>query len=163
MKVLSLDLASVTSGFSLIDTTDTTKVLACGKFTYTPKLLTNQYGPTRSAQLLFIVRTVESLIQQHAPDHVVIEDCFQGPNPATNKVLAQLSGAIVVLLESMAMPHEAVSPNEWRKIVGAKYQVKLKMKNRVACKAASKAFVLDRFGLSVTDDIADAILIGLIY
>ena len=72
----------------------------------------------------------------------------------TFKVLSMLLGIIEVECLKAKVPHEVVLPNVWRKYAGTCG------KTRKEEKILSVAKVKEKFGISVSDDVAEAILIG---
>ena len=79
---------------------------------------------------------------------------YQQNGILTFKILAMLLGIIQELCCENNIEFEAVSPNVWRKYAGTNG------KNRREEKMLSVAKVKEKFGVSVSDDVAEAILIG---
>lgn len=97
----------------------------------------------------------EVVIPQWKPDFIVMEDIqYQQNGLTTYKVLAMLLGLIQVQLVEQGVKYEVVSPNVWRKYAGTCG------KNRKEEKILSVAKVKEKYGINVSDDIAEAILIG---
>lgn len=97
----------------------------------------------------------EIVIREWQPDYIVMEDiqCQHGAI-LTFKVLAMLFGVIQELCSEREIPYEAVSPNVWRKYAGTCG------KNRREEKMLSVAVVKEKYNVRVSDDVAEAILIG---
>ena len=72
----------------------------------------------------------------------------------TYKILAMLLGIIEVACNEANVKYEVVSPNVWRKYAGTAG------KSRREEKMLSVAVVKEKYGVKVTDDVAEAILIG---
>lgn len=72
----------------------------------------------------------------------------------TFKVLAMLLGVVQTICSDKNVPFEVVSPNVWRKYAGTNG------KNRQEEKLLSIAAVKEKYNISVSDDVAEAILIG---
>ena len=94
-----------------------------------------------------------------SPDVIAIEDVsLQNPNVKTIVELARLQGMI---LQSASLLGDIsvmiYTPSSWRKIVGIQTGRGIK---RSELKSASKKIVADLHEISVSDDIADAILLG---
>ena len=111
----------------------------------------------RIAQIRKFVK--DFVIDKWNPDFVVMEDIqYQkggyGGGLTTYKVLAMLLGNLEVLLAENNIKYEVVSPNVWRKYAGTAG------KNRTEEKMLSVAKVKEKFNIKVTDDVAEAILIG---
>lgn len=89
------------------------------------------------------------------PDFIVMEDIQQQHGAVmTFKILAMLLGVIEVTCAENNIEYEVVSPNVWRKYAGTCG------KTRKEEKLLSMAVVKEKYGVTVTDDIAEAILIG---
>ena len=154
---MSLDMSIKATGWSIIDhSTNSKHIVAYGI------IPGKDVGFTRSARILSIMTEVEALLLQYQPDEVVLEDVYQGPNPQTNKLLAQLMGAALYLLESSNIPHNIYPAHTWRKLVANQYGYKLVYKTRKECKAASIAFIFAQYCLVVSDDESDAIAMALV-
>lgn len=72
----------------------------------------------------------------------------------TYKKLAHVQGALIVTCIENNIPYKIVPPATWRSSCGVKGKV------RSEYKPAAQKHVLDKYGLNVTDDVADAICIG---
>lgn len=95
------------------------------------------------------------VIKEWKPDFVMMEDIqYQKNGILTFKVLAMLLGIIQVSCNEADVPFEAVSPNVWRKYAGTAG------KDRRQEKLLSVAVVKEKYDIKVSDDIAEAILIG---
>lgn len=100
----------------------------------------------------FIAEIVLPLWQ---PDYVVMEDIqYQYGAVLTYKILAMLLGVIEVACNEANVKYEVVSPNVWRKYAGTAG------KSRREEKMLSVAVVREKYGVKVSDDVAEAILIG---
>lgn len=100
----------------------------------------------------FIAEIVLPLWQ---PDYVVMEDIqYQYGAVLTYKILAMLLGVIEVACNEANVKYEVVSPNVWRKYAGTAG------KSRREEKMLSVALVKEKYGVKVSDDVAEAILIG---
>lgn len=100
----------------------------------------------------FITEIVLPLWQ---PDYVVMEDIqYQYGAVLTYKILAMLLGVIEVACNEANVKYEVVSPNVWRKYAGTAG------KSRREEKMLSVALVKEKYGVKVSDDVAEAILIG---
>ena len=72
----------------------------------------------------------------------------------TFKILAMLLGIIEEACAENNIPYEVVSPNVWRKYAGTCG------KSRKEEKLLSIAIVKEKYNITVSDDVAEAILIG---
>lgn len=108
-------------------------------------------------RLMQISQFLDRVCKAWQPDFVVFEDIqLQGGAAGFNtfKVLAELLGIVIAVLNINSIAHECVSNKVWQSkfMIGGK--------DRIAQKQNVIAKVKSMFGIDVTDDIADAILIG---
>ena len=66
-------------------------------------------------------------------------------------------GGLLEVAHKHCVFYEVVHSSTWRKGLG------IKGKKREELKGASKQYVLDRYGIDVSDDVADSICIGTYY
>ena len=117
----------------------------------------NLYNFTGSltARLVKIQKLLEDVVLGcWEPDFIMMEDIQYQNGILTFKVLAMLLGVVQTACERRNIPFEAVAPNVWRKYAGTNG------KNRKEEKMLSVAAVRDKYGIKVSDDVAEAILIG---
>ena len=114
-----------------------------------------------------ITRVASDLIQANDIDVVFIEDTQLRQNAQSFKKLAQLQGALINLLEGLAVPYESVPPTRWQSYCGARGRSYREHQNNItepgpkASKVLSMQFVQERFGIETdNDNLADAICIG---
>lgn len=98
-------------------------------------------------------------ITEMSPDMIAIEDVsLQNPNVKTIVQLARLQGMIMQSVSLLGdIPIEIYSPSSWRKLVGIQTGRGVK---RTELKSAAIQLVADLYDINVSDDIADAILLG---
>ena len=107
------------------------------------------------ARLTKIRKLVNDIvIKEWKPDYIVFEDIQYQNGIMTFKVLAMLLGIIHEVCSENEIPFECVSPNVWRKYAGTCG------KSRREEKLLSMAVVKEKYNISVSDDVAEAILIG---
>lgn len=108
------------------------------------------------SRLLKIKQFIQQIvIDNWKPDFIVMEDIQQQHGAIiTYKILAMLLGVIEVICKENNIKYEVVSPNTWRKYAGTCG------KNRKEEKILSVAKVKEKFSINVSDDVAEAILIG---
>lgn len=95
------------------------------------------------------------VINAWKPDFIIMEDIQQQHGAVvTFKILAMLLGNLEELCAEKNIPYEVVSPNVWRKYAGTAG------KTRREEKLLSVAVVKEKYNITVTDDVAEAILIG---
>lgn len=99
---------------------------------------------------MFIENTI---IRDWKPDLVVLEDIQSQKNIQTFKALAMLLGSTVVSLKEFNIPYELVGSSRWR----AHFMIS---GERISDKAQAIDRVMQMYGIIVTDDVAEAILLG---
>lgn len=143
-RVIAFDQATEKFGLSVFDNGE---LVFYRLFTFSGELV---------ARLSKIRKLVEEvIIAQWQPDYIVMEDIqYQSNGILTFKVLAMLLGVIQTSCADNNIPFEAVSPNVWRKYAGTNGA------NRREEKMLSVAMVKEKYNIKVSDDVAEAILIG---
>lgn len=91
------------------------------------------------------------------PDYVYQEDTWTAGNPETANILTTILGGVRFWCISNNCIYHKIKPTVWRSQFGLN-QYKAK---REELKEKSIDYVKEKFGVSVSDDEADAILIGL--
>lgn len=91
------------------------------------------------------------------PDYVYQEDTWTSGNPETANILTTILGGVRFWCISNNCVYHKIKPTVWRSQFGLN-QYKAK---REELKEKSIDYVKEKFGVSVSDDEADAILIGL--
>lgn len=81
-------------------------------------------------------------------------------SPKTMRQLSQLQGVIIGFCQMCDIPYEIFYPSAWRKMLGFKQGSGTK---RSDLKQQAIDMIYDRYGISVTNDEADAICIGIAY
>ena len=144
-KILALDQATQTTGYSVWDNG---QMIAQGKFTCG--------GPDVAARIHDVKLHIIALVQKYEIDKLYIED-IQLENQfgvTTYKILAELIGVIQEFATENQLQLEIVPPATWRHTCG------VLGKKREDKKANAQKHVLQKYGLKVSDDEADAICIG---
>ena len=148
MKLLALDQATRTTGYAVFN--DGIPVVI-GHFTITKDDFADR--------LVEIRNTVIKLIEEYNIDTVAFEDIQLQNNVVQNvktfKMLAEVFGVILELLQERKMKYYVVAPNVWKatfKIAGRGREVEKKL---------AQKFVLDEYGIKCTQDEADAVCIGI--
>ncbi len=143
-RVIAFDQATEKFGLSIWDDG---KLVFFNLYTFTGAL------NVRLAKIKKLLEEV--IIPEWKPDFIVCEDIqYQYGAVLTYKVLAMLLGIIEVTCTEKGIPYEVVSPNVWRKYVGTCG------KTRQEEKLLSVATVRQKYQINVSDDVAEAILIG---
>ena len=100
---------------------------------------------------------IEEIIKEEKIDLIILEDVQKQVNQKTFGDLNKLMGGLLEVAHKHCVFYEVVHSSTWRKGLG------IKGKKREELKSASKQYVLDRYGIDVSDDVADSICIGTYY
>lgn len=97
-----------------------------------------------------------TVVNDWKPDYVMLEDIQyqKDAGVVTFKTLAEVLGVACAALEENKIPHDKVLNKTWQA------QFNIAGSNRVAQKRNVVERVKEYFGINVTDDVGDAILIG---
>lgn len=96
-------------------------------------------------------------IKKHMPDKIVMEKSILKSNIVTVQMLSNLAGAVMLYAATKGIELQFVYPVEWRKVVGLQQSTKIK---REILKEEAIRAVKQEYGMDVTDDEAEAILIA---
>ena len=97
------------------------------------------------------------LIEKFDINEVAFEDIqmqTQINNVSTYKILAEIFGITQELMYELDLPYQVVSSSTW------KSKLEIKGKQRAEQKRNAQKWVLDTYGLKVTQDEADSVCIG---
>ena len=113
------------------------------------------FSGTLAVRLVKITKFIRDIVLKYwQPDFIIFEDIQYEHNILTFKILAELIGIVTELCEENNVEYQIVSPNVWRRYAGTAG------KTRKEEKILSVAKVKERYNINVTDDVAEAILIG---
>ena len=147
MKILALDQATQTSGYSVWSNGVLTDF---GKFSFDDTDIHKRIHK--------VCTQFQILLVTHKPDKVVLEDIqMQVNNVSTFQKLAWLQGALIETCWILGMSVELIRPSEWRAIC---HFLKGQDKHRDNQKKVAQEWVRDTFNKICTQDEADAICIG---
>jgi Holliday junction resolvasome RuvABC endonuclease subunit len=145
VRILGFDNATKMMGVSVFDDGE---LVFYNVFHFTSKNLEQ-----RLLQIFEIIN--DYIIPEWEPDHIFVEDIqMQRLQYVAFKALGMLLGVIVVALEHNEIPYEVVGSKVWR----ADFLVK--GRSRDEQKTHAIQIVKDMYNIEVTDDAAEAILIG---
>lgn len=148
MKLLSLDQATRTTGYAIFENE---VPVVIGHF----DTKSDDFGE----RLVEIRQMVIQLIEKYNIDTVAFEDIQLQNNVVQNvktfKMLAEVFGVILELLQERKMPYYVIAPNVW------KATFKIAGRGRAEEKKASQAYIVENYGIKCTQDEADAACIGL--
>ena len=147
-RVLGLDQATITSGWAIFDDKDLIKY---GKYTTNGSHSTERIAQTKGF--------IASLIQKWKPSLVALEDIQlqkygNGEGVLVFKKLAHLQGVLKNYCYECGIPFVVVSSNTWRNVAG------IKGRSRTDRKKNAQLLILDNYGVAVSEDEADAVLIA---
>lgn len=97
---------------------------------------------------------IKRCLEKNNPDFVVFENVQFQKNYGTFQQLSQLQGLIMALLFERNIAFQYIEATAWRAFCG------IKGRKRVEQKVNAIQMVKDKFNLSVSEDEADAILLG---
>jgi Holliday junction resolvasome RuvABC endonuclease subunit len=101
--------------------------------------------------------TICNYLDKYEVDKIIMEESIMTNNISTVKMLSQLAGAVLFYATQRDIEIEFSLPSHWRKIVGLSQSSKIK---REALKAEAIAAVKQEYGLDVSDDEAESLLIA---
>lgn len=149
-NLLAIDQSSQVSGWAVYEI-ETGKLLDYGSFT--------ESSSDFDTRLYHISRNIRNLIATNNITQVWLEDIqLQGDgvqNVVVYKRLAEVIGVICCLCTELNVPRTVVPPATWRHTCG------IKGKTRLDKKRNAQVLVENKYNVKVSDDIADAICIGL--
>lgn len=96
-------------------------------------------------------------LYKYKPDIVYIEETVVLRNAQTQRFLTRLQGVVYAWCINNDCEFNTIRPTSWRAAIGMK-QGRNVTRNQL--KEQSVKYVLDKYGLNVTDDESDAICIG---
>lgn len=148
MRILSVDQSTTKTGYALFADGDL-----------------RTYGVIASKSKDSLVRMrdmcsqIQGLIKKYKPSLLVIEKVSLHSSVPTLVSLANLQGAIFQMCYEKDIAYVLYAPSTWRRIIGI-LGGKLK---REDYKKRAIAFVENSYGVTVSDDCAEAICMGLAY
>lgn len=149
-KLLSLDQASRTSGYAIFENQS---LIKAGHFTVD--------DADDGIRLHKIRQKIQDLIQEYEITEIAFEDIYMDlgkiNNVATYKKLSAVWGIVYELGIAEGLPITPILATVWKPGIG------IKGRARTEQKKAAKQYVLDTYGLKVTEDEADAVCIGTYY
>lgn len=157
--ILSLDLSTKSSGWSILN--DKKELIKYGCITSASTDLIKRIH--KMTDEINVILQEEKDIKTIVIEEVRPEGATYGVgNQKTHKALMWLQAAVAFLIHDnfSNINIEYTYPSSWRSILGIKTGKGIK---RDTLKEADIEYIYNRFNISVNDDIADAICIGLAY
>ena len=96
-------------------------------------------------------------LDKYRPNIIYIEETYMANNPQTSKILTRLQGVVYAWCMNNGCEFNTIRPTSWRRQL--KFQQGKNVK-REQLKKQSLQYVLENYGLEVTDDESDAICIA---
>lgn len=100
-----------------------------------------------------------NILEKYKPDIIVIEKLNVGRNLRTARILSKVLGVVYCYSILNGCFYYEIQASEWRSKLG----MQAAKRKREEYKELSKQYVLDEYGLDVTDDESDSICIGVAY
>ncbi len=145
MKILALDQSTKHTGWSYWDNK---RLLKYG-------VIDTQESDAAFVRMAQMGSEIDKLVRRFKPNHVVIEQVQFQHNYKVYSQLSQLQGIIMRILFEKNIAFTLVEPTKWRAFDG------IKNRKREETKAAAIQAVKDKYYIDVSEDIAEAIGIGL--
>lgn len=146
MKILSIDQSTTSSGYCICDIAKNFEIVE-----YDVIKVTGDF----EERLIKMCKGIELLLKNRIIELIILEGVFKLCNTKVFGELSQLLGALKELANIYSIPVKVISSSEWRKLFNVPPKAK-----RKELKQLSKNYVLENFGLSVIDDVSDAICLG---
>lgn len=151
MRILALDQSSRVSGWSIYDN---------------DKLI--DFGHFSIPSFLPVERKMNELMRQLCELHnkfefaaIAFEDIqLQAGNVKTFKILSYMQAAIIIWCYDNDMSYKILAPSHWRSILKDNFHLSFGRK-RTEQKQVAQEFVQNKFNITVTEDEADSICLGL--
>lgn len=148
MKILSFDQATVKTGIAIHDDK---------KLVVYDLINLEKFKADMPERVNAMINKLCETIYTYNPDYVVFEDIALQSNPSTLILLARLQGAIIGHCISHDIPYTIMKPPTWRKILGFNQGKEIK---RPQLKKQAVEYVKNNFGLSLKEDVCEAVCIG---
>lgn len=146
-KILSLDQASRTSGWSYFEDGNLTDF---GHWDMTHQDI--------AVRIYKLCQQIRAKIEEYEPTLIVLENIqLQHGDVATFQKLAQVQGGIIALAAEYNIPYKIIYPSDWRADCAF---LKGNDKHRENQKKIAQEWVKNTFNKKCTQDEADAICIG---
>lgn len=104
-----------------------------------------------------MAKLIFDFLEKNKPYIIYMEETVVERNASTQRFLTRLQGIVYAYCMKNDCEFNTIRPTEWRKLVG----IEQGKKEREILKKEAIDLVLKEFGITVTDDEAESILIGL--
>ena len=147
MRLLALDQASHTTGYSIFEDETPIKI---SHF--------NAKGKDIAERLVNIRQTILKLIADNEIDTVAFEDIQLQNNVVQNvktfKMLAEVFGVVQETLQEIGIEYYIIPPMVWKSTIG------IAGKGREREKPLAQKWVMENYNMKCTEDEADAVCLG---
>lgn len=144
MRIIGIDGATRITGIAVFDD---------GKYV-THKLI--KITGDADVRIPKMMMAICDFIREYEPDKIIMEKSMLTNNIDTVQKLSNLAGAVMFYCYDKGIPFEHQYPSQWRKKIGLTQGSKVK---KEVLKAEAIATVKQEYGLDLTDDEAEAVLI----
>nr|DAL08561.1 MAG TPA_asm: RuvC [Caudoviricetes sp.] len=147
MKIIGIDMSSQRTGIALFDDNQ-----------YVDHVLIDLHKiKDTDERIRKMMKNIKQQLNRYKPDVIVMEECLMTNNIKTVKVLSYIAGAIISWADENNTIFKFQLPTAWRKKVGIMQNQYIK---REQLKQEAIEMVKEKFGLDVTDDEAESILLA---
>lgn len=146
IKIICLDQSTKITGYSIWDNK---QLVDYGTLESNPK----EKNPIERMKQQYDL--IKKLFEDKNPDYIVIEDTQFQNNYKTYSQLSNLQGVIFSILFERNVAFTIIEPSAWKKFCS------IKGRKRIEQKASTIQMVKEKFGLELSEDICDAIGIGI--
>lgn len=147
IKIVSLDQASSLSGVAVFEDNKLVKY----------DLIDLHKDKNMEHRVCEMILELNKHITDNMPDYVIFEGVSLQTNVSTLLLLAQIQGAIIQTCVTHNIPHIIYKPAKWRSILSFQQGRNIK---RPELKQQAKDYVYNKYGLTLKEDLCDAICIG---
>ena len=148
-RVLSCDQATRVSGFSVFDDGE---YIESGIVDLSKSTLET---PERS---FVMAKELWKVIKKYQPDYLILEETQNQNNIKTVQILSRLQGMIIGYAEAHKVKTYMIQPSRWRKTLSYVQGPKVR---RDALKKQSIEYVKNNLGLTLSEDAAEAVCLGI--
>jgi Holliday junction resolvasome RuvABC endonuclease subunit len=145
MRIIGIDGATKITGIAVFDD---------GEYV-THKLFS--FSGDASVRIPKMMMAICNFIKEYKPDKIIMEKSMLTNNIDTVQKLSNLAGAVMFYCYSKGIPFEHQYPSQWRQKIGLTQGARVK---KEVLKAEAIAAVKQEYGMNLTDDEAEAILIA---
>lgn len=112
-------------------------------------------------RILYMITEIYALLDKYKPQKIIIEDVYGGKDMYAFKMLSRFHGAMFGYALSHGIEIDFRLPSNWRKAVDIPLSDGKRKYKRDELKKLAVKKVKEKFGITVNNDMADAICIGL--